>query len=934
MALNISAGATATITNAALPFARASAAYSPVANSSVTSGNPRYVAIAGTTGVFVEQAKTNLLKTIDFETNFTTNSDNARTTNAASSAEAYYGTQSLQMIYGTSTGNWYINTGGIFTATSSTQFVCTAYIKRSDGAVPVLANAYLYTSQGNAVLGSGNWTVTADRNGWYRVDWWNQTASAGTLSLIGFTMNSTGGGVSIYLDAVSVCTGLIPSTHVDPQSTRAADVLSAPVSALINPSAGAVVMKTYFDADFVSSATSNYRYLFDFQSSAGWDGIYLRKNLGSGVIAVQSANGSTATTVSNTLTASVGWHIVAVRWSATDLSVWIDGTKLTTVSSSPNLPTSAYTANTLYLGCQRGGTANFLNSAINGLQVYSYAPSDTEMGTISTSLQSYDKSKHTLWNDFGASTLFPSSPSPGSDITDGDYTDIVPVNVGQSITIPLASVNPISQVNVMTVNAAIASTLSGTITYDDGSTTTMASFNSDGKVVSFVPSQQTASQNVTVTFTGGTGLPAISEVAVYGLTQPVAHDGVDLEAKRLITVHPKTTFLAHWDITGDEDLMGYKNTLASSTPITGTGKFSGARGCLDSTATNLVFGDFSAASLPTGWTSSMDSIQYGFDRYYYARPININATERFLYTKQFTMAASTTYTISFKVRYWTNSFNILDVYLLTATGTGTQIQYNNTGSGLTPTAVPGVWQEVKVTVTTTGDLVGATGYVRFDHNGNNTAYYDVADVQVDARAYATPYVNFIGSGAMSYAETLPILGSGDVTVAGWFKFYGSATDASNRYIVATQDSTISPYGNVFALRCVSSSTALSFWSSDSTGNTTDTISSGDISSFWNTWTHVAIVMIKGTVPTGRARKELYINGALVASSNPTVGNLPSFGKSLNLKFGTWFDNAALTMRGALCEWRVDQRAAAPQEIASWASATAPFYPRGVHRIAY
>ena len=173
--------------------------------------------------------------------------------------------------------------------------------------------------------------------------------------------------------------------------------------------------------------------------------------------------------------------------------------------------------------------------------------------------------------------------------------------------------------------------------------------------------------------------------------------------------------------------------------------------------TNIV------ASWPTGWTVGGDAGMTAVDQGVQpgaalntVRLTNSGATEGLYNSPLFALSPSTTYTWRIKAR-GTVGTGKFDVYVLS--NTGTLVQSQQDGVSLT-----GVFQVFTNTFTTTADITGTNQYIRFDHNGNDAGYIEIAEVALIQKAYP---LSFPGYGATRAAEVLTIPTAGVFNEAAW-----------------------------------------------------------------------------------------------------------------------------------------------------------------------
>ena len=194
-----------------------------------------------------------------------------------------------------------------------------------------------------------------------------------------------------------------------------------------------------------------------------------------------------------------------------------------------------------------------------------------------------------------------------------------------------------------------------------------------------------------------------------------------------------------------------------------TGQF-GQAIMIEEGCTNII------ADYPTGWTASgtgMLTVDQGVQvgaAGSTVRLTNSAATEGYYKSPLFALSPSTTYTLRIKVR-GTVGASKFDIYIISNTGTLVQGI-----SGGVP--VTGSFVVKTVTFTTTADITGTQQYIRFDHNGNDAGYIEIAEISLIQKDYS---LTFPGYGATSVTEALTIPTAGIVSaVEGEFSIFFKA----------------------------------------------------------------------------------------------------------------------------------------------------------------
>lgn len=125
------------------------------------------------------------------------------------------------------------------------------------------------------------------------------------------------------------------------------------------------------------------------------------------------------------------------------------------------------------------------------------------------------------------------------------------------------------------------------------------------------------------------------------------------------------------------------------------------------------------------------------------------------YNACYTLSPSTTYTLRFKVRGTVATGKFI-YFVLSKTGTLIQTQASPT--------LTANFQTITKTFTTTADITGTNQYIRFDHNGNDTGYIEIAEVTLIQKGYA---LGFPGYSTSRSAETCAMPVSGIFAKNNW-----------------------------------------------------------------------------------------------------------------------------------------------------------------------
>jgi hypothetical protein len=138
------------------------------------------------------------------------------------------------------------------------------------------------------------------------------------------------------------------------------------------------------------------------------------------------------------------------------------------------------------------------------------------------------------------------------------------------------------------------------------------------------------------------------------------------------------------------------------------------------------------------------------------RLTNSGATEGHYNSPLFALSPSTTYTLRLKAR-GTVGAGKFDSYILSNTGTYVQKEW----VGI---PIANAFQLFSTTFTTTADITGTNQYIRFDHNGNDAGYIEIAEVTLIQKAYS---LSFPGYGVTRTAETFVVPTAGVFVKGKW-----------------------------------------------------------------------------------------------------------------------------------------------------------------------
>lgn len=224
-----------------------------------------------------------------------------------------------------------------------------------------------WNSTGNAAV---NW-------GWPAVSTWSRrsftfTTPANTAKIAIELRMSTQG--TVYWDGIQLEQKGFATSFTD--STRSEEYLSVPSSALTSTE-GTIELRLYVNSAVKQTSTNRYIFAYSPSSGSYANTLSLRHTMGNSwsIWTTNSANVSSYADITDTL--AEGWHSFAVRWSGSELALFIDGQKKATVAN-PNLPTISPTGR-LYLGKWPYTTTQYPNTLMDDIRISSRALTDAEI---------------------------------------------------------------------------------------------------------------------------------------------------------------------------------------------------------------------------------------------------------------------------------------------------------------------------------------------------------------------------------------------------------------------------------------------------------------------------------------------------------------------------------------------------------------------------
>jgi hypothetical protein len=277
-----------------------------------------------------------------------------------------------------------------------------------------------------------------------------------------------------------------------------------------------------------------------------------------------------------------------------------------------------------------------------------------------------------------------------------------------------------------------------------------------------------------------------------------------------------------------------------------------------------------------------------------------------------TWVIGTTYTWSIYVRRLTSHH--VTVSIRDGSSQNPQGGYQGTTDVTHPV---GKWARLTHTWTATADTGGGVFYI----TSNDTASFEVADPQIEAKELATSFVS--GSRGMSTIQyPISILSPTEGTLSFWAKLPYSLpkTTPSLDYLYF---STANAYGGGSSLNFQAFNSNYNdriigvHWAGTDASSNHQPIQLSQVTNYnnggWNMFT------ITWKNPNGY---KVYVNGLLVGSA--------ADGKTLRP-----FDSDVFTMKGmCLDEMRIDQTQRTDDEILAWYYSESPFFPKGIYKQSY
>jgi hypothetical protein len=245
--------------------------------------------------------------------------------------------------------------GDVYTASfeveSPVDFVFPVKIDADNGSSAVISNVTVLNIKAGKARYSCSLSVT--------------TATTGNIRIVFYPPNGTTNVGNIQLEQKAFATSFI-------NGTRAQDFANVPTSNL-SVTQGTIECWVYFGDTFYN-AGSNWRRIFSIGNSnaVGRFALY-----GNGTNINFTMNSYTIPTATPTR----GWHFIAVRWSATDIALFVDGVKKSSYAN-PTLE-SGFGESIVTLG-GRSDLGDCINTVIDDVRFSSVARTDAELGVLPT----------------------------------------------------------------------------------------------------------------------------------------------------------------------------------------------------------------------------------------------------------------------------------------------------------------------------------------------------------------------------------------------------------------------------------------------------------------------------------------------------------------------------------------------------------------------
>jgi len=199
--------------------------------------------------------------------------------------------------------------------------------------------------------------------------------------------------IPVWWDAIQVEQKPYATSWTLGGTTRAQETLSiSPVSSILTTRQGTIDVWVYVP-DFWKSDIPNSRSIWTIGTATETGVYYLGYNPQTNQIEFSIVSDAGTAQTIRTDKPTVGWHLFTTRWSASEMSLWIDGVRVGFIIN-PVLP-SRFADNKLYLGNMPNISMSAINTYIDDFRISSIARTDAEIQTLYQSNQPAPKDADT-----------------------------------------------------------------------------------------------------------------------------------------------------------------------------------------------------------------------------------------------------------------------------------------------------------------------------------------------------------------------------------------------------------------------------------------------------------------------------------------------------------------------------------------------------------
>jgi len=363
-------------------FTRSSIAYKSD-GSQVAVNVPRFEAGKFGQGILIEEGTTNLLPSNDAQgkTQFSSNnsSRSSNTLETSFGLNDLYSLKSVQLVvttnkgfyspsYPTVVGNVYTFSYYVYNATSTSH--------------NFTARFHFYDGSGKVVERFESNSIPVPAQQWKRISV-TATAPSGSTQcrVVGWESGTTSQvGDVYYFDNFQLEQKEYATSWT--VGTRQPEVITVPTAGILNAGEGSASVWVYVN-DLIKN-TSAWRYILAHGTSDTANFIALRHGTDNMWYAMTSNGAGQQSIVKINDTLLIGWHHFAMRWSVSELALFIDGVKVGSVNN-PYLPSAMNT--NFSIGKWLLDAYGWVNTYIDDLALYNRALSDSEVQAIYSSNQ-------------------------------------------------------------------------------------------------------------------------------------------------------------------------------------------------------------------------------------------------------------------------------------------------------------------------------------------------------------------------------------------------------------------------------------------------------------------------------------------------------------------------------------------------------------------